>query len=37
MTEIITPDIAINCPYGIHSGLEYIKEDSGPTIAWPCK
>ena len=34
---IIIPAIIISNPYVIHFGLEYMKDDSGPTIDNPCR
>ena len=32
-----TPTAAITPPFTIHLGLEYIKDECGPTIEFPCK
>ena len=32
-----TPPAAINRPFIIHFGLEYIKDDVGPTTEFPCR
>ena len=29
--------MSIDSPYTIHFGLEYIKDDLGPTTEFPCK
>ena len=31
------PPAATNNPFTIHLGFEYMKEDGGPTIEFPCR
>ena len=37
MPIIIIPKTIILIPYVIQSGLAYMKDDSGPTMACPCR
>ena len=37
MRRITSPIMAIVCPYDIHCGFAYMKDDSGPTTARPCR